>query len=400
MLRAASIALAISVFTAAGCSSSSTADTTDTGNVDDASIGDVATDAGADAAPTDTASPVDAGPAAITVLDNVRIVSDSAKPNFQKATATLTLPAGTFAQATLVLDLSSTCFPFSNWSSDKPPSGQYWPADCDAFDRNFETLLGDPSAPTGTPRIELVRAITPFGGPEHIEEDVTDILNGLQAMDGATPKPRTFEVDIPTWSDGAGKVSGSAGGWNVTAKLLLTTGAAPRHVVGVVPIIDGNFGSDAKWPSNPFTLPAGTTKARVDYRATGHGGANDPSSDCGGPAEEFCKRTHHAAFDGTKQPDFEPWRSDCSKLCQWTTGDATFPFGGASAGYCKENPCGDPSSVRAFRANWCPGHETAPISWTPAQLSTAGAHTFDFSVDGIFAGGTWRVSAVAIAYGG
>lgn len=390
MVRAPRSLVAIAVFSAAACSSTASSD------APDSSTGDAGDETSGAEAAVEVA--VDAGPTAITLLDDVRIVSDSTKQNFQKATTTLTLPAGSFAQATLVLDLGTTCFPFANWKTDPPPSGQNWPADCDAFDRNFETLLSDPTAPMGTPRLELVRAITPFGGPEHIEEDVTDVLNGLQAMDGATPKTRTFEIDIPTWSDAAGQVSGSQGGWNVSAKLLLQSGPAPRNVVGVVPIVDGSFGSTATFAPTPLTLPAGTTSARVDYRATGHGGGTDSSGECFGPAEEFCKRTHHVSFDGVAEPTFQPYRTDCQSLCKFTTGDPDFPFSGE--GYCKENPCGDPDSVKASRANWCPGHETAPISWTPTQLATPGAHTFLFSVDGIAAGGTWRVTAVAIAYGG
>jgi hypothetical protein len=49
------------------------------------------------------------------------------------------------------------------------------------------------------------------------------------------------------------------------------------------------------------------------------------------------------------------WRTDCKNLCTLTKGG---PFGD----YCKENPCGAPESVRAPRANWCPGSETAPLT--------------------------------------
>ena len=46
------------------------------------------------------------------------------------------LVLGAYAQATLIVDLASTCFPFE--SAAAPPAGQNWPADCDAFDRNFD----------------------------------------------------------------------------------------------------------------------------------------------------------------------------------------------------------------------------------------------------------------------
>jgi hypothetical protein len=38
------------------------------------------------------------------------------------------------------------------------------------------------------------------------------------------------------------------------------------------------------------------------------------------------------------------------------------------------------------------------MAWTPDALSTPGAHTFRFGIDGIYQGGQWRVSAVAYAY--
>jgi len=52
-----------------------------------------------------------------------------------------------------------------------PPAGQRWPADCDAFDRNFNVFIDDAGADGADvlPPFEVVHAITPFGGPEHLE---------------------------------------------------------------------------------------------------------------------------------------------------------------------------------------------------------------------------------------
>jgi hypothetical protein len=50
--------------------------------------------------------------------------------------------------------------------ADRRRVGVRRPADCDAFDRNFEIALDEPDADSGAPPgLELVRAITPFGGP-------------------------------------------------------------------------------------------------------------------------------------------------------------------------------------------------------------------------------------------
>jgi hypothetical protein len=285
-----------------------------------------------------------AAPYTQTLLDKAHIGSDSSKPDFQKATASVTLTGAPFAKVNLVVDLVSPCFPFSNWTTDPPPSGQNWPADCDAFDRNFEMALIDPAAPAGTPGLELVRAITPFGGPEHVEQDVTDVFNAIQGA-------RTFQVIIPTYSDSAGKVSGSNGGWFVSAHLDVTPGTPPANVLAVIPLYYDSVQAGQTVADVPFTMPPGTTSSRLEYRVTGHGGANDPSTNCFGPAEEFCRRTHHVFLDGQQIEQGIPWRKDCDQLCTTVTGG---PFGS----YCKENPCGAPQSVTASRANWCPGSET------------------------------------------
>ena len=347
--------------------------------------------AGDDAAGATDVVSEPAAPYTQTLLDNAHIGSDSSKPDFQKATASVALTGGPFAQVSLVVDLVSPCFPWSNWKTDPPPSGQNWPADCDAYDRNFEMALVDPDASDAqtSPGLELVRAITPFGGPEHIEQDVTDVFNSLQG-------PRTFTVTIPTYSDSVGKVSGSNGGWFVSAHLAVTPGTAPANVLAVIPLYYDSVTAGETIADIPFTMPPGTTSSRLEYRVTGHGGADDPSPSCmGSPAEEFCKRLHHVYLDDQEIEQVTPWRANCAKLCTLADGG---PFGGTGQ-YCEQNPCGDPRSVTASRANWCPGSETPSLSWTPAALSTPGAHTFKFAIDGIFQGGDWRVSAVAYAYG-
>ncbi|MGZ3451643.1 MAG: peptide-N-glycosidase F-related protein [Polyangiales bacterium] len=340
-----------------------------------------------DAAVDDTAT----GPAPyeLTVIDNARITSNDKDPNFQKATGDLAaLKDGPFEKVTLHVELSSTCFPFDNWKTDKPPAGQVWPADCDAFDRNFETSLIDPATPDA-PGLEMIRAITPFGGPLTIDEDVTDVFNAPD-----TKGARQIKVIIPTWSDGAGMVSGSNGGWNVTVKLQVTPGVAPHKVLAAKPLFYKSVDKTASTQTLPFEVPAGTTSGRVDYRVTGHGGSSSDTT-CGQPADEFCLRQHHLSVDTKEIASPKPWRSDCKKLCTLT--DNTSGVGPAK--YCKENPCGATASVRAPRANWCPGSETPPIQLTDASLAASGKHDFKFAIDGIADGGSWSVSATYFAYG-
>ncbi len=352
----------------------------DGGAPDAAASADAAVDAGAPRAPFE-----------VVVYDRVRISSLGDDPNFQNALGSFDLGPGPFAEVTLTVELDTTCFPFDRWRDDPPPAGQNWPASCDAYDRNFEVVLDEaPPGEVGPPGVEVMRAITPFGGPALHVMDLTDFANGRP---GAHP----MRTHITTWSDGAGQVSGSAGGWFVSARVNVVPGPAPRTVLDVVPLFDGWADVDTRPEGLPFTAPAGTTEARVEYRITGHGGGAPRAGldDCIGPAEEFCRRQHFVFFDGRRQAPFIPWRTDCADLCT----RADFPAGFANGQYCTENPTGSIRSVEADRANWCPGALTPPYTWTPEAWAAPGEHSFAFDILDIHPEGRWRVSAVAYLYG-
>jgi hypothetical protein len=140
-----------------------------------------------------------------------------------------------------------------------------------------------------------LRAITPFGGPLTFEADITDVVNGLRGS-------HELNVDIQTWGDSAGQVSGAEGEWTVSARITLEPGSAPRRVLAVVPLLFGTQ-TEAEPAPLPFSVPDGTTSARLEYRTTGHGGADVPDdAACIGPAEEFCERHHTLSLDGTRSP--------------------------------------------------------------------------------------------------
>lgn len=327
-------------------------------------------------------------PFTITALTEARISSQSDEPNFHRVEAEVDLGEGSFSSVVLRVQLTSTCYPFEKWGQDRPPSGQNWPASCDAFDRNFELSFDDPTAEGEPPGIELVRAITPFGGPLSFEQDLTDLAN-------ARPGKHRLRARIPSYSDAEGKVSGSNGGWNVSAQLEVTPGPAPRQVLAAIPLVYQDQ-TEAELPSVSFELPEGTTSARLEYRVTGHGGVT--AVGCSGPAEEFCKRTHTVDADGVELSEYQPWRTDCADLCTEATQPA-IPGLLREFTYCLENPCGAIPSVRASRANWCPGSVTPPFIEQPAAWASAGAHRFQSRVNAIASGGLWRVSALVYAFG-
>jgi hypothetical protein len=325
-----------------------------------------------------------AEPAPLVVLDQVVISSNEDAENFQQATADVDFGRTSVESATLHVTLSSPCFPFSNWLEQGVPSGQRWPARCDAFDRGLSVSLDDAEAGDTPPGIELLRAVTPFGGPLELEVDVTDVVNGL-------PGEHRLRVTIDTWSDADGLVSGSQGEWQVSVTLELRHGPAPRRVRAVLPVL---LETQTEADAAPLTLnvPEGVSSARLDYRVTGHGGALD--LECSGPAEEFCRRTHELRLDGALLEELLPWRSDCADLCTLTENDVA----AGPQSYCAENPCGAPDSVRAPRANWCPGSLTAPFAIENPLLAQAGEHELTRRIQGLREGGQWRVSATYFAF--
>jgi hypothetical protein len=342
-----------------------------------------------------------------------------------------------FAEVILRVELQTSC---GLERLGGTPRGQRWPATCDAFDRNLDLFIDD-TAPRGARTLaaanavdasdlmdaaeasgaaeardasasgdeidatvdevdasaapfskrtpfEVVHAITPFGGPLSLEVDVTDLAN-------AQPGPHRLRVALESYSDPDGLVTGSNAGWTVSAQFRVTRGPAPRRVLAAVPLFTGRVTGPERTAPVAWSVPSGTTSARLEYRTSGHGGAMSTSDPrCNGPAEEFCRRTHLLFVDDVTIADVEPYRRDCGQLC------TLIPLGTTGAMHCQENPTGDVRSVRASRANWCPGSMTPPFSWNDlASLAASGEHRFSLQVPGLLAGGMWLASATYYAYG-
>lgn len=334
-----------------------------------------------DAAVADAPRPDLAPPHTITLFDRVRINSKGTV-NLRQAEASFAFDKGPYAKVTLEVQLETSCFPFDKAAA--PPPGENWPADCDAFDRNFEFHMDPAADAADPPGFEWVRAITPFGGPLSLSVDLTDLAN-------AKPGQHTARVRIPTYSDAAGKITGSNGGWWVSGELTATPGTPPRKVLAAISLFNHSHTHDTGKQQVDVQVPAGTTSALVEYRVTGHGGTQTTDKACIGPAEEFCQRWHKIYVDGKELQKLAPWRKDCDSLCTLTTYQTRT--------YCKENPCGAISSVKAPRANWCPGSLTPPISFKPTGLAQAGKHSFAYEIEGVAQGGSWRVSATYYAFG-
>jgi Peptide-N-glycosidase F, C terminal len=326
-----------------------------------------------------------ADPTTLPILEEVEISSDASAEHFQHADAEADFGQEPVTRAVLGVTLASPCFPFAGWADPGVPSGQRWPTDCDAFDRTIKVTLDEAEPPSeDAPALELLRAITPFGGPLEVETDVTDVVNGL-------PGVHRVGIRIDTWSDADGLVSGSNGRWIASVDLTLWRGASPRRVLAVMPLVlTSQTAADAA--PLTFEVPEDVGSARIEYRVTGHGGAFGLG--CSGPAEEFCRRTHELSLDGEPLPELTPWRDDCADLCTITQNDSDY----GPATYCAENPCGDPRSVRAPRANWCPGSMTPPFVIEAPALQIAGQHQLTQRIPELAKGGLWTVSATYFAF--
>ena len=354
--------------------------------VNDAGAGTTNDASGADgeSARADASSATEGGAGDRQILNRVRVHGKEGGIH-QHARGPFDLGTGPFSSVRLTVELDTTCFPFERWRDDPPPMGQNFPPKCDAYDRRFEIVLDPPTRDSDPPAIELVRAMTPFGGPMRFEADITDVINGR-------PGPHTLEAYIDTWPQGSGANTGSDGGWFVSASITATPGPAPREVLAVVPLYYGSQRTPMVGPL-AFTIPSGSTKTRIEYRATGHTLEAGPrDSACNGAPEEFCRRTHTLLLDGQNVDEFSPYRTDCTSLCTLVTGTV----GNTMRSYCKENPTGQIASVRAPRANWCPGSVTPPRVLEPAIAP--GQHELSWRVSTLQSGGMWRASAVIFAY--
>jgi hypothetical protein len=333
------------------------------------------------------------GPSELTLLDHAWFSGPMLGYDTQFMDRTFDLGPGPFAEVTMTFQLESPCFPFDKWTQSPPPDGQMFPAKCDRFDRLMYFEVDPAADATAAPGLQVLRSITPYGGPLEKTADITAFAN-------THPGVHSLRSFVGTWVDDQGQVSGADGGYFVSVRIHVKSGMPVKRALAVTSLFSGWVGVDTKLSDLSFTLPEGTTRAELVYLVTGHGGAMDPSSACIGAAEEFCKRTHHLTVDGAEltprgfsQPAFVPWRDDCGKLCTMAQGH---PMMGA---YCKENPNRMAGSVTAPRANWCPGDAVAPIAaeLSAAQLK-AGKHQARFAIDDIYPEGRWQVALAVYAY--
>lgn len=332
-------------------------------------------------------------PYTITLFDKETIHS-TGKVNVRTIKTTFKLRHTTYAKAGFFIDLESPCYPLDNPNWNNIPQGHRWPPACDAYDRNMNSTWFPPKKEGDTaPGFDLVRAITPFGGPMKVGVNITDLVNAM-AKKHPLGSEHTFQLHISTYADGKGQVSGSKGSWIVSARIELTPGTPPKNVLDAIPLVNESYKhNDGSTVEKEFSIPEGTKSTKLVYSTTGHGGGT-ADANCIGHADEFCKRSHRVFVDGKQAKLVIPWRNDCSNFCT----EVSHPRN-PSFKICKENPCGSKASVRAPRANWCPGTTTYPYTWSFPEWNAPGKHTFGYSVANVAKGGSWKTSAILYVYG-
>jgi hypothetical protein len=257
--------------------------------------------------------------------------------NRRKVYAEVDLPTGEWKSVSLQLRLAC------------PPGG------CDRYDR--WGFIGVASGEGLDESItEIARFATPFGGAADWTTDVTELSPLLAAR-------RKLVVQIDTWV-GPNRPPGA--GWLVDATLTFTPGTAERRPIQVIPLWAVGT-AEVGDPANPPTIPARMVQipaeaASVELRSfvTGHGQGN--LQNCA----EFCPKVHTYTV-GAKSFQRMAWRDDCASFCTLTR------LPGSAVQVCQESPTGVVASVRAPRANWCPGALVVPWSFDVTDVARPGA---------------------------
>jgi hypothetical protein len=322
-------------------------------NTDDAAAGGAGGGGAPDASPAPT-SPGTPGDAGIPSgrLDPVVVEPFKAThvyyvggDNRRKVYAEVDFPAGQWKSVSLHLHLGC-------------PPGR-----CDRWDRwgYIGIANGEGMAESIT---EIARFGTPFGGTADWTVDVSPLLPLLSGH-------KKVAVQIDTWV-GPGNPEGD--GWLVDASFTFAPGVSERVPVQVIPLWDVAL-SEVGDPAKPLSLPARMVQIPPDADAvelrsfiTGHGQGN--LQNCA----EFCPKTHTYLI-GETSVQRRLWREDCASFCTLTTDP------GSGRQFCKESPTGAIGSVRASRANWCPGALVTPwsVDVTAAAKATGTSTTISYA---------------------
>ena len=221
--------------------------------------------------------------------------------------------------------------------------------------------------------IELVRFITPFGGPSVYTADLTPLapmLHGdvrLQAL-------------IDTYANP---------GWALSLKISFEReGVGFRRPAFAAPLFFvRDFKAERPTVRSRVRIPEGLDRPRLRMITSGH--ATD-----GRGGDEFVTRTHTLRINGEVVARWRPWSENGGQLRELNPTSGRFVIGGREVW-----------SSDLDRSGWHPGLEVEPTI-VPLPELTPGEHEIELSIrdirppdpDDPDAGyGYWRISAIVVA---
>jgi hypothetical protein len=270
---------------------------------------------------------------------------------------------------TIAVDRSSPLAPTSQPSTPPPRPSATAPSTQpdDASDREYPVTTVVPEE-TGEAEIEIMRFVTPFGGPATYTADLTAFAPLLA---GKT----CLRVWISTWKKPA---------WKVTLTLAYSeAGAGYRRPIFAQPIFNSEVNAERRALRAQIMIPRGVSRPRLHVLSTGH--ATD-----GAGGDEFISRTHVLRIDGQEAARWRPWSELGGPLRDIN------PTSGRTEIDGRELWASD-----LDRSGWHPGLLVEPQRIPLPELS-AGEHVIELEVQGIrpkdqSGYGYWRISAVVVA---
>lgn len=220
----------------------------------------------------------------------------------------------------------------------------------------------------GAAEIELMRFVTPFGGPATFTADLTAFA---PLLSGET----SLRVWISTWKQPA---------WKVTLKLDYTAdGVGYRRPEWAMPVFNGEVTADKHTLRSVIDVPEGLSRPRLHLLSTGH--ATD-----GAGGDEFISRSHVLRVDGVEVARWRPWTEAGGPLRSANPTSGRMDIDGRQLW-----------ASDLDRSGWHPGLIVDPLH-IPLPELLAGRHTIELEIVNIrpkdqSGYGYWRVSAIAVA---
>jgi hypothetical protein len=305
-----------------------------------------------------------------TRLGSVTIGVDSRSPlaptSQPSATAVAAGAPATRAESSTSSGQSDTASPET--SRGHQPVAQDERGEARGDDRGFPVTTVAPAGDRDEAEIEIMRFVTPFGGPATYTADLTALA---PLLTGRT----SLRVWISTWKQPA---------WKVTLTLSYTdAGAGYRRPLFAQPIFNSEVTAEQRTLRASINIPRGLSRPRIRVLSTGH--ATD-----GAGGDEFISRSNVLRIDGREVASWRPWSEQGGPLREINPTAGRTEIDGRSLW-----------ASDLDRSGWHPGLIVEPAH-IPLPELTPGRHLVELEIMSIrpkdqSGYGYWRVSAIIVA---